>query len=102
MLPTRVDIWIVNNLDVDYTPGSPIEQGETMAAETIQSEITGSVWKIQAKPGDKLEADDTIMVLESMKMEIPVLAPDGGRIVKILVAEGDSVKEGQDLAIVET
>lgn len=73
-----------------------------MAAETIYSEITGSVWKIQAKPGDSLEADDTIMVLESMKMEIPVLAPDGGKIVKILVAEGDSVKEGQELAIVET
>lgn len=74
-----------------------------MAAETtICSEVTGSVWKIQTKPGDTLEADDTVMVLESMKMEIPVLAPDGGRIVKILVAEGDAVKEGQELAIVES
>ncbi|MDQ1764362.1 acetyl-CoA carboxylase biotin carboxyl carrier protein subunit [Achromobacter xylosoxidans] len=73
-----------------------------MATEmTICSEITGSVWKIQSTPGDTLEEDDTIMVLESMKMEIPVLAPDGGRIVRILVAEGDAVKEGQELAIVE-
>ncbi len=72
-----------------------------MAAETIYSEITGSVWKVQAQPGDELDADGTIMVLESMKMEIPVLAPDGGRIVKILVAEGDSIKEGQELAVVE-
>lgn len=73
-----------------------------MAAETILSEVTGSVWKIQSKPGDQLEADGTIMVLESMKMEIPVLAPDGGRVVKILVAEGEAVKEGQELAIVES
>jgi acetyl-CoA carboxylase biotin carboxyl carrier protein len=73
-----------------------------MATETISSEITGSVWKIVTQPGDTLEAEGTIMILESMKMEIPVLAPDGGRLVKVLVAEGDSVKEGQDLAIVET
>ena len=72
------------------------------AAETIHSEITGSVWKIQARPGDVLEPDGTIMVLESMKMEIPVMAPDGGRLVKVLVAEGEAVKEGQELAIIES
>ncbi len=72
-----------------------------MAAETIRSEITGSVWKIVAKPGDVLESEGTLMVLESMKMEIPVLAPDGGRLVRILVAEGAAIREGQDLAIVE-
>lgn len=73
-----------------------------MTTETIRSEITGSVWKIEARPGDILGADGTVMVLESMKMEIPVVAPDGGRLVKLLVAEGDSVKDGQDLAVVET
>jgi acetyl-CoA carboxylase biotin carboxyl carrier protein len=73
-----------------------------MASETIRSEITGSVWKILAKPGDQLESEGTVMVLESMKMEIPVLAPDGGRVVRVLVAEGDAVKEGQDLAIIES
>lgn len=72
-----------------------------MATETILSEVTGSVWKIQSKPGDILGEDETIMVLESMKMEIPVMAPDGGRLVKILVAEGDAVKEGQELAVIE-
>jgi urea carboxylase len=72
------------------------------AAETIYSEITGSVWKIQTQPGDLLEPDGTIMVLESMKMEIPVMAPDGGRVVKLLVAEGEAVKEGQELAIIES
>ncbi|MBT2326883.1 acetyl-CoA carboxylase biotin carboxyl carrier protein subunit [Variovorax paradoxus] len=73
-----------------------------MATETICSEIAGSVWKILAKPGDVLEADATLLVLESMKMEIPALAPDGGRVVQVLVAEGESVREGQELAIIET
>ncbi len=72
-----------------------------MAVETIYSEVTGSVWKIQAKIGDALETDGTIMVLESMKMEIPVIAPDGGRLVKVLVEEGQAVKDGQELAIIE-
>lgn len=51
--------------------------------------------------GAEVEADQSIVVLESMKMEIPVLAPDGGRIVKILVTEGQAIKEGQELAIIE-
>ena len=73
-----------------------------MATETIYSEITGSVWKIQIQPGDTLEPDGSTMILESMKMEIPVLAPDGGRLVKLLVGEGEAVKEGQELAIIES
>jgi biotin carboxyl carrier protein len=73
-----------------------------MATETIYSEVTGSVWKIQTQAGDALEPEAAIMVLESMKMEIPVMAPDGGRLVKLLVAEGESVKEGQELAVIET
>ena len=68
---------------------------------TIRSDITGTVWKIMAVEGAALEAEDTIMVLESMKMEIPVLAPEQGRLVKLLIAEGESVREGQDLAIFE-
>ena len=73
-----------------------------MATEIIYSEITGSVWKIQGQLGDMLEPDASIMILESMKMEIPVLVPDGGRLVKLLVDEGVSVKEGQELAVIET
>jgi acetyl-CoA carboxylase biotin carboxyl carrier protein len=64
---------------------------------TIRSEITGTVWKIVAQAGAVLQADDTIMVLESMKMEIPVIAPEDGSVVTLLVAEGDAVREGQDL-----
>ena len=72
-----------------------------MTTQTIRSEITGTVWKIVVQEGDALEADDTIMILESMKMEIPVLAPEAGRVVKILVDEGAPVREGQEVAVFE-
>jgi acetyl-CoA carboxylase biotin carboxyl carrier protein len=72
-----------------------------MATQKIRSEITGTVWKIVAQPGAALEADDTIMILESMKMEIPVLAPEAGRLVELLVAEGAPVREGQEVAVFE-
>ena len=73
-----------------------------MTTETkIRSEITGTVWKILVKPGDVLQADDTLMVLESMKMEIPVVAPEAGRVLEILIAEGAPVREGQDIALFE-
>ena len=67
----------------------------------IRSEITGTVWKILVKPGDVLQADDTLMVHESMKMEIPVGAPEAGRVVEVLIAEGAPVREGQEVAVFE-
>ncbi|MEJ8821348.1 acetyl-CoA carboxylase biotin carboxyl carrier protein subunit [Variovorax humicola] len=67
----------------------------------IRSEITGTVWKILARPGDTLQAEDILMVLESMKMEIPVLAPEAGRLVELCVAEGAPVRDGQELALFE-
>ena len=67
----------------------------------VQSEITGKVWAIEASVGDSLEEEDTIIVLESMKMEIPIVAPQDGDLKKILVAEGDSIMEGHDVAIME-
>jgi acetyl-CoA carboxylase biotin carboxyl carrier protein len=67
----------------------------------VQSEITGKVWAIEATVGDELEEEDTIIVLESMKMEIPVVAPSGGTLKEILVQEGDAVAEGQEVAIME-
>jgi acetyl-CoA carboxylase biotin carboxyl carrier protein len=72
-----------------------------MTTQTIRSEITGTVWKIVAQAGDALAADDTIMILESMKMEIPVVAPEAGRVVELLVAEGAPVREGQEVAVFE-
>ena len=73
-----------------------------MADIKVQSEITGKVWAIEASVGDSLEEEDTIIVLESMKMEIPIVAPQDGNLIKVLVAEGDAVTEGQDVAIMET
>ncbi len=72
-----------------------------MADIRVQSEITGKVWAIEAEIGDALAEEDTIIVLESMKMEIPVVAPSGGTLKEILVAEGDAVSEGQDVAVMD-
>jgi biotin carboxyl carrier protein len=72
-----------------------------MAVVNVKSEIAGNVWKIQTKPGDRIEADGEIMILESMKMEIPVLAPKAGTIREIRVAEGEAIGEGQLVAILD-
>jgi len=69
-----------------------------MALIDIKTEITGSVWKIVAKIGDKLVEDEPILILESMKMEIPVFATEDGLLVEILTTEGESVTEGTVLA----
>jgi acetyl-CoA carboxylase biotin carboxyl carrier protein len=66
-----------------------------------RAEVTGSVWKILAALGSRLEAGDTIMILESMKMEIPVLVEDGGTLVELSVTEGTAVSEGQVVAILQ-
>ena len=73
-----------------------------MAKIEVTSEVTGNVWKIQAKVGDVLAEEDVIMILESMKMEIPVEAPVAGKLVELLVAEEDSVVEDQVVAVIET
>ncbi len=72
-----------------------------MAQIEVKSEITGKVWKIETKAGDQLSEDDPILILESMKMEIPILAPADGKLVEILVAEEDPVAEGQAIALFE-
>lgn len=72
-----------------------------MALVNMKAEITGKVWKIEKKVGDRVEEEDEVIILESMKMEIPLGAPQAGVIKEILVAEGDSVSEGQDIAVLE-
>jgi acetyl-CoA carboxylase biotin carboxyl carrier protein len=74
----------------------------TVASEKVKAEITGNVWKIVAQPGDSLEEEQTILIMESMKMEIPVMAPVKGRLKELLVKEGQEVSEGQELAVIET
>lgn len=72
-----------------------------MAKTEIKTEITGAVWKVLVKPGDLTAPDDPIIILESMKMEIPIVVLDGGRIAEVLVKEGDAVTEGQTVAVLE-
>jgi acetyl-CoA carboxylase biotin carboxyl carrier protein len=67
----------------------------------VKAELVGNLWKIVTEVGQHVEEDDTIMILESMKMEIPILAPVAGTIKELLVAEGDVVQEGQTVAIIE-
>lgn len=72
-----------------------------MATESVKSEITGKVWKLVRAVGDEVAEEEPIIIIESMKMEIPVLSPCGGRLAKLLVGEGDDVSEGQEVAVVE-
>ncbi len=69
-----------------------------MATLKVKTDVAGSVWKITAQAGQVLAAGDTILILESMKMEIPVAAEDGGTLAELHVAEGDAVSEGQVVA----
>ena len=73
-----------------------------MAREEIQSEVTGTVWKIEMEVGATVADGDTIMILESMKMEIPVISTEDGKLVELKVKEEDPVAEGQVVAVVET
>ena len=67
----------------------------------IEAHITGTVWKIEVAVGDTVEEGDTVVILESMKMEMPVEAEDEGTVKEILVEEGQSVSEGDTLVVLE-
>jgi acetyl-CoA carboxylase biotin carboxyl carrier protein len=72
-----------------------------MARIEVKSEITGTVWQLNTQPGDRVEEGDTLLVIESMKMEIPVITEDAGTVKEILVKQKDPVAEGQVVAIIE-
>lgn len=72
-----------------------------MAEIAIPVEITASVWKIEVKAGARVAAGDVLLILESMKMEIPVEAPRDATVRSILVAEGDQVEEGQVVVLLD-
>ena len=67
----------------------------------VEAHITGTVWKIECQVGDSIEEGDTVVILESMKMEMPVEAEDEGTVKEILVQEGQSVSEGDTLVVLE-
>lgn len=71
---------------------------ESLLDMKVVTEIAGKVWKIEAQPGAQLAAEDTILILESMKMEIPVVAPCAGKLSELLVKEGDMLNEGDAVA----
>lgn len=72
-----------------------------MARLEARTDVTGSVWKITTTVGQQLAPGDTVMLIESMKMEIPVIAEDGGKVVEFRFAEGESITEGDVVAILE-
>jgi acetyl-CoA carboxylase biotin carboxyl carrier protein len=80
---------------------SRMQEGSKVATIEIKTEITGNVWKIVAVTGQAMDEDEPILILESMKMEIPVAAPEAGRLVAVLVEEGVTVSEGTVVARME-
>lgn len=66
-----------------------------------RSEVAGSVWKITSAVGQRLASGEVVMVIESMKMEIPVIAEEGGVVVELRVAEGQAIAEGEVVAVLE-
>ena len=72
-----------------------------MMADEIHAEMVANVWKVVAKAGDAVEEGDTLVILESMKMEIPVIAEESGTVTELRVGEGDVVQEGDLIAVVD-
>lgn len=67
----------------------------------VKAELVGSVWKVTTQPGAEVAEDDVLLILESMKMEIPVTAPRSGTVKEVRVKETEVVKEGQVLVVLE-
>jgi acetyl-CoA carboxylase biotin carboxyl carrier protein len=72
-----------------------------MQVAEVRAEMVANVWKVVAAEGDAVADGDTLVILESMKMEIPVLAEDSGTITRLAVAEGDVIQEGDLIAVIE-
>jgi biotin carboxyl carrier protein len=66
----------------------------------VRAEMVANVWKVVASEGDHIDEGDTLVILESMKMEIPVLAEGSGMLTKLHVTEGDVVQEGDLIAVI--
>jgi len=87
-------------LDTDRTPTGREKRGWAMAEE-IRAEMVANVWKVVASAGDEVTEGDTLVILESMKMEIPVLAESDGVVQQLAVNEGDVVQEGDLIAVID-
>jgi acetyl-CoA carboxylase biotin carboxyl carrier protein len=87
-------------------PGRPgprvlaVEKKEPAVAE-VRAEMVANVWRVLVAEGDRVDDGDTLVILESMKMEIPVLAETSGVVAKLHVAEGDVVQEDELIAVID-
>ena len=70
-------------------------------ATLVAAQVAGNIWKIEAEIGAQVDMEDTLLIIESMKMEIPVEAPCAGRVAEIRVREGERIEEGAVLAVIE-
>ncbi|GAA4575201.1 hypothetical protein GCM10023176_44040 [Micromonospora coerulea] len=87
----------------DWIPfaGTPVEREGRDMAEEIRAEMVANVWKVVASAGDTVSEGDTLVILESMKMEIPVVAEADGVVKQIAVNEGDVVQDGDLIAVID-
>ena len=67
----------------------------------VPAHITGTVWKIEKKVGDEVKAGDVLVILESMKMEMPIEAPEAGKVAEVRCKEGQAVSEGEVLVVLQ-
>ncbi len=74
---------------------------EAEMATNVNAHITGTVWKIEKRVGDRVRAGDSVVILESMKMEMPVESPVDGKVSEVRCAEGQAVEEGAVLLVIE-
>jgi urea carboxylase len=98
--------WEDNGLAV-YSSGQEatterVTLNDSTTETAVVAQLPGSVWKIQVSEGDLIEQGQTVMVLESMKMEFYVTAQTNGRVSRLLCREGEQVRQGQDLIVVDT
>ncbi len=70
-------------------------------ADEVRAELVANVWKVLVSEGDSVEDGDTLVILESMKMEIPVIAESSGTVTTVAVGEGDVIQEGDLIAVIE-
>jgi acetyl-CoA carboxylase biotin carboxyl carrier protein len=89
--------------NIGRTLGAPdrVDSPWEIEVAQVEAHITGTVWKIECAVGDTIEEGDTVAILESMKMEMPVEAEDSGTVVEIRCEEGQAVNEGEVLVVLE-
>jgi acetyl-CoA carboxylase biotin carboxyl carrier protein len=88
-------------LDLPLAYLAPPQREKGAVVPNVEAHITGTVWKVECEVGQEVEEGDTLVILESMKMEMPVEAEDGGKVSSIECEEGQSVSEGDTLVVLE-